>query len=529
MITFALLACLSVRSNQRTNNWVDISVDLHKQKRISPYIYGVNYPDTWINDWLTEWDQHPAGFTMAREGGNRFSAYNWVTNASNAGNDYHFENDDYLATTNEPGWTVRKFLSYVQSKNAAALITVPTIGHVSSDKDTGRDGGMDVNHTPDYIHKRFKPSVAHKPGGHLSLTPDANAPAVYEDEFVNWVEHVKSKRSPVWFSLDNEPDLWNGTHQRIRPNLPTYAEIIANNLEYASMVKDIAPDSLVFGPANYGWGGFRNFQGASDGKGRIFVDAYLKAMRDAEKRQHRRLVDVYDFHWYPEATGDGIRIVYTSAPDKPGTAIARIQAPRSLWDPTYVEKSWITDNLGQKPIALLPDMYSRVLKNYPGTKLSISEYDFGGRKTISGALAEADALGVFGRFGLFAACHWGLTHDDEAAFAGFQAFTNYDRHGSRFGDTGLAVRGEDPNQNSIYASLDSHDKSRLTIVIVNKVNKVQALRISTKGFPARNLSDFVVKEGSYLEPIKGSARLVRDAVEVESDPLSITTLELRSR
>ncbi len=502
-----------------------ITVDTGKQTPISPYIYGINYPDNWIYDWLKEWDGYHQGFTLAREGGNRFSAYNWETNASNAGQDYHNENDDYLAMSNEPGWTVRKFLQFVQPTGAAALLTVPTLGYVSADKDTNMFGDKDVVKTPDFLKRRFLRSYATKPGK-VSFPPDTTDRAVYQNEFVSWVESVKSPKSPVWFSLDNEPDFWSHTHSRIHPTPGTFAEIIANNIEYASMIKSVARASLVFGPANYGWQGFRTFQNAVDGKGRDFVDTYLSSMREAGKKG--RLLDVFDFHWYPEAMGDGARIIYGSGPEKAGTAAARIQAPRSLWDPTFVETSWITQSLGGKPIRLLPDMSERIAKHYLGTKMAITEYDFGGRASISGALAQADALGVFGRYGLFAACHWGLNHTQKAAFAGCLSFVNFDRHGSRFGDLGLAVSGESPAENSVYASLDSSDSSRLTLVVINKTSQPTSLSIATKGFPGRSVRSFVVRDGVYDSPDSGSARLVRTGLEVSAPGLSITTIEVRS-
>lgn len=503
-----------------------IQIDATKWQPISPYVYGVNYPDSAIDQWLKDWDEYHTGIALAREGGNRFTAYNWETNASNAGNDYFFENDDYLGVSNEAGLTVKKFLDHVQPTGAAALLTVPTLGYVAADKDNNRDGGKDVNNSKDYIHTRFIRSFAKKPGGHFQYPPDTTDGAVYQDEFVHWVEKAKSSESPVWFSLDNEPDFWHNTHLRIDPVAPTYADIISNNIEYATAIKDVAPKALVFGPANYGWCGFRAFQGASDANGRIFVDAYLDAMRESESKYHRRILDVYDFHWYPEATGDGVRITMTGAPDKPGTPTARIQAPRSLWDSTYVEQSWITKSNNFAPIRLLPDMNERVQRHYPKTKLSISEYDFGGRMTISGALAEADALGIFGRFGLFAACHWGLRHSDSAAMAGFQAFTNFDRNGSRFGDRELPVLGEKPELNSVYAALDSKDHSRLTLVVINKSSVAQQMHIGIAGFQASSAMAYTVRDGVYEKPGLTAVSVGSDHVHYSAPGFSISTLLL---
>ena len=65
---------------------------------ISPYIYGTNQPD---------WAGRSRGLRLGRLGGNRWTAYNWETNASNAGADYHHQNDDYLGGGDVAGEAVR--------------------------------------------------------------------------------------------------------------------------------------------------------------------------------------------------------------------------------------------------------------------------------------------------------------------------------------------------------------------------------------------------------------------------------------
>src|SRR5262249_30646768 len=52
-----------------------ITIDTADRRDISPYIYGVNFPD---------WDKLGFSVPLARQGGNRMTAYNWETNASNA-------------------------------------------------------------------------------------------------------------------------------------------------------------------------------------------------------------------------------------------------------------------------------------------------------------------------------------------------------------------------------------------------------------------------------------------------------------
>lgn len=507
-----------------------IEIDARVQSPISPYIYGTNYPNNWIYDWLKEWDAHHGPFTFARASGNRFTAYNWETNYSNAGADYFHQNDNYLGASEEPGWTVRHFLHAVQGKGKAALVTVPIQGYVSADRDTERGGVRDVGQSPDHLNTRLLRSFARKPGGKLSFPPDVTDRAVYQDEFVTWVERTKAPNTPVFYTLDNEPDFWYHTHPRIQPQKPTYADFFARSIEYAGMIKSIAPKALVFGPVNYGWNGMRSFQEASDANGRFFVTAYLDAMREASRKAGRRLLDVYDFHLYPEARGGGVRIIYNQAPDTPETEDARIQAPRSLWDPTYVEDSWVPGSLGGEPFKLLPRMKEWISKHYPGTKIAITEYEYGGRDKISGALAQADALGAFGRHSVFAANHWGVDHEEKPVFAAFQAFTDYDRQGSAFGDRGLAVRGEKPALHSVYAALDSRQRGRMTLVTINKSRSAQPFEIGLKGFRARSLRTFVVTDGQYEKPQPlPDAELSDGKLTFTAPPLSIATLELRSR
>jgi hypothetical protein len=271
--------------------------------------------------------------------------------------------------------------------------------------------------------------------------------------------------------------------------------------------------------------GFRTFQGAPDANGRDFLDAYLDHMKSVESRYGKRVLDILDIHWYPEARGDDVRIC--EGQDKPGTPLARIQAPRSLWDPTYIEKSWIVDYLGKKPICLLPTVLSQIKAHYPGTKLAITEYNYGGGKVISGAIAQADVLGIFGRYGLFAASNWGISPNDVSEIAAFKAFRDYDRKGSAFGDLGLAVNGEKAEENSLYASLSSKDKTKITLVYINKTSATQSVKVKLSGFSGKSGVAFVVTEGKYDKPDEASAKITSGAVAFEAPALSVVTVEIR--
>jgi hypothetical protein len=361
---------------------------------------------------------------------------------------------------------VRDSIVAAQARGAAILLTVPTNGYVAADK----NGGGDVNQTPNYLQVRFEESLPSK-GAPFTLMPDAGDGFVYQDEFVNWVDHEfpdsgAGSAHPVFFSLDNEPDLWPDTHPRIHPDATTYAELAAKSIAYATAIKNVSPAALVFGPVNYGWYGYVALQGAPDAAGRDFQEFWLAEIEAAQQLFGARLVDVLDVHWYPEAQGGGVRITGTET--TPAVVAARLQAPRSLWDPTYTETSWIAQDSVGGPIALLPRLQDKIDTNAPGTKLAVTEYNYGGGQHISGGIAQADVLGIFGREGVFAANEWPLAGDESYIEAAFEMYRNFDGANGRFGDTSVRANTDDIAGTSVYASLDSADATRMVLVVLNK-------------------------------------------------------------
>ena len=241
-------------------------------KPISRFIYGTNL----------KLDGPLANLTLTRLGGNRWTAYNWVTNASNAGNDYKFQNDSYLSKSNDPGAAVSGRLQNAFERKAGIILTIPMAGYVSADK----KGGGDVRKSgPDYLQARFRQSLPSK-GRPFTLTPDPKD-AVYQDEFVYWVKTkyphgITDTERPIFFCLDNEPDLWSSTHAEVHPKHPTYEELVEKTIAHAKAIKAVQPKALVFGPVNYGWQGFVRLQGAPDAKNRDFQEFYLKELARAE-------------------------------------------------------------------------------------------------------------------------------------------------------------------------------------------------------------------------------------------------------
>jgi hypothetical protein len=482
---------------------------------ISPFIYGVN--------------QNLPGYnnpTLLRLGGNRWTAYNWVTNASNAGSDYLYENDDYLSSSSTPGAAVAPTLAEASSLDAGTLLTIPMNGLVSADE----SGPVDTT-DPNRFTTRFKPEYPVDPNP-FSLSPDPNAPAVYEDEFVNWVKAnypygTTDPSRPISFELDNEPDLWNSTHLEVHPNQTTYAELLADSIAYATAIKNVEPGALIYGPVNYGFEGMYNLQDAPDSaQNGNFIDYYLKQMSQASTAAGKRLLNVLDFHWYSEDTADGIRV--SGDDDSPDVAAERMQAPRSLFDPTFTENSFITQDVLGGPIVLLPTLKEQIANDFPGTKISISEYNYGGGNYIDGGVAEADALGIYGAQGLYSANEYSLINNEDYIGAAFNMYRNYDGNGATFGDTSIAATTDDESDTSIYASLDSSDPNHEVLVALNKSTVPLTVHISLQNSKAFTQAAIYQLTGAAANPVFAGRMALTDPAMLTYTlpPESVSTINL---
>jgi hypothetical protein len=316
---------------------------------------------------------------------------------------------------------------------------------------------------------------------------------VYQDQYVYWL----TKAVPgahLMFSLDNEPDLWSSTHSEIHPAPTTYTELLSKDLAYAAAIKKVDPAAPVTGPVSYGWEGYETLQDAP-GSARYgnFLDWWMRNVKAADARAGTKLIDDLDLHWYPEATGGGQRVAGsgTSAAE----AAAREQAPRSLWDPSYVEDSWITqDFLDGRAIDLIPRLDAQIAANNPGMNLDFSEWDYGAGQAISGAIATADVLGIFGRYGVHAAAFWALASDEAFAYAAFAMYRNYNGLGAGFGDTEVNATTTDDVGTSVYASIDKADPGHVVIVVINKSLSPTTATVRLQGVAATTASVYTLTD-----------------------------------
>jgi len=421
--------------------------------KISPLIYGIAGAEA-------GWER--LGATGRRWGGNPASRYNWEANCDNRAADWFFENASSAPYT--------QFLTENAAHAVASALTIPMLGWVAKD-------GTSYSFPVSVFGAQAKTDPWKGDAGNgigtsgAPIAPGAptrtSVPAPPEWAH-RWVEAIRAedaktgKRGVNEYILDNEPALWSVTHRDVHPDPVGFDELLDRTVRYGRAIREADPDAVIAGPAEWGWSGYfysakdlvtRYADRAAHG-GLPLIEWYLRKLRDYERQTGTRVLDVLDLHYYPQENN-----VYGGGGTDRETQLLRLRSTRSLWDDGYVDESWIKD-----VVRLLPRMREWVDRNYPGLGLSIGEWNFGGERDITGALATAETLGRFAQFGVTSAFYWLAPPAGSASAFGFLAYRNFDAKGGRFLDWYIpTTRAE---RASFFASRDE-DRKHLVVVALN--------------------------------------------------------------
>jgi Glycoside hydrolase family 44/Divergent InlB B-repeat domain len=470
---------------------VTINVDANSDRRlISPNIYGVAFGDaTTLAD---------LNVPINRSGGDNTSRYNWLLNADNRAFDWYFESLPYPSSVaGEVGDT---FIAQSRSGGAEPMVTIPMVGWVArlgpgqsrlssfSIAKYGAQADRDGQWFPD-AGNGVRTNGQYVTGNDPN---DANVPA--DSTFqLGWMQHLKARWGGAaagglrYYLLDNEPSIWFSTHRDVHPTGPTMDEVRDKIVDYARRVKDNDPDAVVVAPEEWGWDGYRwsgydqqwgDLNGWSNLPDRAAHGGwdYLPWLLDQLRRQSdadgRRLLDVFSVHYYPQ--GGEFSDVVTSS-----MQLLRNRSTRSLWDPNYVDQSWIADR-----VQLVPRLRGWVDAYYPGTRIAVTEYNWGAEGHINGATAQADVLGILGREGVDLAARWTMPAAATPTYKAFKMYRNYDGNRSTFGDTSVRATGPNPDTMAPFAAVRSTDGALTIMVVTKSLSGVTPTTIGIANFTA---------------------------------------------
>jgi hypothetical protein len=487
-----------------------LTVDAGNETRaINPYIYGmnafsfVNSVDAAANPGVIRW------------GGDNTSRYNYLNGDTNAGADYFFEN---AAGTYgmPPTGQFNDLVTNDKSIGAVTMGTVPVQGWVAKDPTScgfpvstyPNQQSVDSSHGcgngiyAEGVNGCTNSSGCRVTGNDPTITSIPVGPSWTGD----WVSSLvntfgtAANGGVAIYDLDNEPDWWDATQRDVHPLPFTYDELTTNDIATAVAIKSADPTSEVAGPViSFWWDFFYSKKDVESGwssgpcyepwqnpvdrnahGGVPLVEYYLQQFRAyAAAHNTPRLLDYLDLHLYFAATYNGSGVGLSPAGDT-AEQEARLNSTRVFWDPTYTDPNFPQPNYStdsnytsscSTPLEapqLIPLMQSWIASDYPGTKAATSEYNWGGQEHINGALAQADLLGIFGKYGLDLATLWGPPDALQVpGLMAFEIYRNYDGAGSKFGDSALASSSADQGLLSVYGARRSSDGA-VTVVVINK-------------------------------------------------------------
>lgn len=501
-----------------------VTIDTTADKNpISRYIYGLN--DVYSLNDVTVYS--------VKQSDPRISSYNWETNASNSTALDGMKNDLSLVSSfppserKEPALLTRQLVERSDKYGIASrYVTLQMMGFVANDT----NGAISEDDPP----KRFA-SVRWIKNDSLLTTPDIYDDTVFMDEYISALVYKYGTAADGGINgyfLDSEPENWNSLYPTVSTEPLTAETLLSKSVSLANTAKKIDPTALIYGPSIGGLEAFVSLKNQDDWEQyksnySWFIDYYLDKMSKASAQTGTRLLDVLDLHFISEARSVLLEPIVGS--DSVLANEERMQAPRILWDPNYTENS-SSAILYKQHTPLIPTIQASIRMYFPDTKLSFSEYNFGGGDHISGGIAEADALGIFSEQNVYMACLKPDTEDFSYQKSGINIYTNYDGDGSTYGDTTVSADNGGSTDCSVYASVNSDDESALKVVFINKTANEMPVDFSISSnydFEAANVYSFD-STSSEISLSNEPVSISDNSFVFTAAPLSVSLLEFKS-
>ncbi len=480
---------------------VAVNIDtLSNRHTISPFVYGGNFSSAaTVSD---------LGATLGRWGGNASSTYNWKLHTYNADADYYFEDFGLGGNGNESDSV--QFITDLQNAGSHPLTTMATLGWVAQSAEIANPPNghwsfsvakfgaqcsvdqynSDAGNGQEPDCKTPVTTVPQTEAYYPLVDTPADCPNGTTDgttciDRETWAQALATAfgngtctipystiSSCHFYDMDNEVDIWGGTHRDVHPNQSGYDEL-ANMFENeGSALKTWDPAAVRFGPVSccwyFYWAPANGTDRASHG-GVDFLPWWLNQINWMDKINGARTLDVFDIHAYAEANTSGLTAAQLQA--------ISASVYRDYWDPTYVSTAGDIDQIYTTSVEpsytipfRIPRMKALVNAIYPGTPLSFTEWSaaFYNENDFSTALGDAEAYGIFGREGLSFATRWGAPTQGNPNYQALKMYTNYDGAHHGFGTLSVSdLNTGNPSLFSSYAALNSAG-TVMTIMVLNE-------------------------------------------------------------
>jgi len=500
---------------------VTITVNADQQKRaVSPYIYGCNNsydkPAQFYKD---------AGLRMSRMNqGNNATKFNWRKKISS--------HPDWYNNVYANDWDKTSKTISTNHPDMQIMWAFQLLGRVASNTDHNfNDWAYNQSQwwqgTGQNLAGGGVPNEA-KPDGKALVEGDID---LYTEEWpadstVGILNHWfgpdgigLNKKQFLYWNMDNEPDVWNGTHNDVMSDglLPA-SEFMDHFIEVAKKARALYPEIKICGPVTtsewqwYKWGE-ENLK--IDGKYYCWLEYFIKRLADEEKTSGIRLLDVVDLHNYPYAP----------------TNQDALQNHRMYYDKNYIypgangvktiNGGWENGFTKEYIFQRINDWLTKYFGENHGITLGLSEWSPGPSDPNLASVIYASHLGTFANNGVEYFTPWSW-------FNGmWESLHLFSRYGKSF-----SVPSISSNENTISAyTTVSENSDSTTIIIVNRdMQAAQSVTVNLNGLKVDNGSYTTLQLASLpaSETFKSHTdnALKSSSVIVNSNSFSITVPSL---
>lgn len=460
---------------------INIKIDAEaEQKPISSFLYGRNNSFSSTNpNWTLPAEDlirlQDAGITFFREsGGNNSSKYNWRRKLSSHPDWY---NNLYTNDWDQSAQTLQKNFPNAQGMWAFPLLGYAAKTSLSNFNDWGYNQskwweGVNQNLAGNGVPNATGTKAKTEGNFNLYLEKwDADSSTGILDHWFGSGGLGFNKSKIRYWNMDNEPEIWSGTHDDVMPVQISAQEFMQRYIDLAKKARQKYPDIKLVGPVTANEWQWYNWDGktiVSNGKNYPWLEFFIKTIAEEQKKSGVRLLDVLDIHFYPSSkkTEDVV------------------QFHRIFFDKNYsfpeangvknITGSWDNNNTKEYIFGRINDWLSTYLGADHGVTLALTESGLDGSiEPNVTAVWYASTLGEFMKNGVEIFTPWSWS---TGMWETVHLFSRYNQK--------ISVQSVSGNETlvSAYPSVNVARDS-MTVVLINRsVNQSQRVNIQLDHF-----------------------------------------------
>jgi hypothetical protein len=349
---------------------VEITVDADLERiPISPYIYGKNNslssnPSNPVS--VSQWNLfRDAGVKMFREnGGNNATKYNWRRKLSSHPDWY---NNVYAHDWDYEAMSLQNNLTDVKGMWAFQLIGF-TASNINNNFD---DWGYNNSAWWSGVHQNLAGGGTLNPSGGSEALVDGD-PELYLiqwhadstvgilDQWFGPVGLGLDKEMFEYWSMDNEVEIWSGTHDDIMPEQISADSFMRLYFDVAKKAREKFTNIKLVGPVpcnEWQWYNWNNRKIDYGGNSYTWLEYFIKRIGEEQNSSGLKLLDVLDIHFYPGDTDPEHilqfhRVWFDTTYDYPGANGVKCSGP-GAWDNSITKeyifmrcRDWLEEHIG---------------------------------------------------------------------------------------------------------------------------------------------------------------------------------------